>query len=84
MGLKGPQKDLIKWGKQKWRTPSGDDIGKTGEIYAPEATINALKATRSGQKKLSQANKVKRAATAKGEQHAKHGLHKGKNRSGMA
>lgn len=31
-------------------------------------------------KRLAAANKKKREATAKGKQHAKHGLHKGKKR----
>ena len=33
-----------------------------------------------GKAKLAAANKKKRAATKKGKQHAKHGLHKGKKR----
>lgn len=36
--------------------------------------------TAAGKKKLAAANKKKREATAKGKQHAKHGLHKGKKR----
>ncbi len=49
-------------------------------MYAPAATIKKLKTTPKGKKKLAAANKKKRAATAKGKQHAKHGLHKGKKR----
>ena len=80
MPLKKPQKSLNKWTKQKWTTPSGKKSSKTGEVYAPTKTINKLKSTPSGRKKLALANKKKREATAKGKQHAKHGLHKGKKR----
>tara|TARA_R100000664_G_C2646592_1_gene69115 strand:+ start:80 stop:322 length:243 start_codon:yes stop_codon:yes gene_type:complete len=80
MALKKSQKSLKKWGKQKWRTPSGKPSGKTGEVYAPAKTISKLKSTSAGRKKLAAANKAKRAATKKGKQHASHGLHKGKKR----
>ena len=80
MALKKSQKSLKKWTKQKWRTPSGKKSSKTGEVYAPSATIKNLKSTPAGRKKLAEANKKKREATRKGKQHAKHGLHKGKKR----
>jgi hypothetical protein len=80
MALKKSQKSLKKWTKQKWRTPSGKKSSKTGEVYAPSATIKKLKSTKAGRAKLAAANKKKRAATKKGKQHAKHGLHKGKKR----
>lgn len=80
MPLKKQQKSLKKWTKQKWRTPSGKPSGKTGEVYAPSATIRKLKSTAAGRKKLAAANKKKRAATKAGKQHAKHGLHRGKKR----
>jgi hypothetical protein len=80
MALSKRQKSLKKWTKQKWRTPSGKPSGKTGEVYAPSATIRKLKSTPAGRKKLAQANKKKRAATKAGKQHARHGLHKGKKR----
>ena len=80
MALKKSQKSLKQWGKQKWRTPSGKPSGETGEVYAPENTIAKLKSTTAGRRKLAAANKVKRAATKKGKQHASHGLHKGKKR----
>ena len=80
MALKKPQKSLNKWTKQKWTTPSGKKSSETGEVYAPTKTRNKLKSTPSGRKKLALANKKKREATAKGKQHAKHGLHKGKKR----
>ena len=49
-------------------------------VYAPKKTIAKLKSTKKGKAKLAAANKKKRAATKKGKQHAKHGLHKGKKR----
>ena len=80
MALKKSQKSLKRWTKQKWRTASGKKSLKTGEVYAPAATIKKLKSTAKGKSKLAAANKKKREATAKGKQHAKHGLHKGKKR----
>ena len=80
MALKKSQKSLKRWTKQKWRTPSGKKSSETGEVYAPAATIKKLKSTSKGRSKLAAANKKQRAATAKGKQHAKHGLHKGKKR----
>ena len=74
------QKSLTKWTKQKWRTPSGKKSSVTGEVYAPSKTISKLKSTKKPKAKLAAANKKKRAATKKGKQHAKHGLHKGKKR----
>jgi len=80
MALKKSQKDLKRWTKQKWTTASGKKSSETGEVYAPAKTIAKLKSTTAGKKKLAAANAKKRAATAKGKQHAKHGLHKGKKR----
>jgi uncharacterized membrane protein len=77
------QKSLDRWTKQKWRTPSGKKSSKTGEVYAPSKTISKLKSTASGRRKLAAANRKKRAATKAGKQYAKHGLHKGKNRTGV-
>ncbi len=74
------QKSLDRWTKQKWRTPSGKKSGETGEVYAPSRAIEKLKSTKKGAAKLAEANKKKRKATAKGEQYARHGLHKGKKR----
>ena len=42
MALKGPQKSLKAWTKQKWGTKSGKASGKTGERYLPAAAIKAL------------------------------------------
>jgi len=80
MGKKEQQKSLDRWTKQKWTTASGKKSSETGEVYAPKKTIEKLKSTKAGRKKLSEANSKKREATKKGKQHAKHGLHKGKKR----
>ena len=77
------QKSLDKWTKQEWTTPSGKKSGDTGEVYAPKKTIQALKSTGKGRKKLAAANKKKREATSQGKQFAKHGLHEGKKRSAV-
>lgn len=78
--MKETQKSLVRWTKQKWRTPSGKKSSETGEVYAPSKTISKLKSTPAGRRKLAAANAKKRAATKAGKQHAKHGLHKGKKR----
>jgi hypothetical protein len=78
--MKKQQKDLIRWTEQEWRTPSGKRSKDTGEVYAPAKTIASLKKTSSGRAKLARATAEKRAATSKGEQYAKHGLHKNKKR----
>jgi len=78
--MKKPQKDLVRWTNQKWRTPSGKPSKETGEVYAPSATIKSLKSTSSGRAKLARATATKWKATSAGVQHAKHGLHKGKKR----
>lgn len=80
MALKKSQKSLKRWTGQKWRTASGKKSSETGEVYAPAKTIKKLKSTKSGRAKLAAANRKKRAATRKGKQYAKHGLHKGKKR----
>lgn len=79
-GAKSPTNKLAKWTKQKWTTPSGKPSGQTGEVYAPARTIARLKSTPEGRAKLAQASAKKREATQRGEQYAKHGLHKGKKR----
>ena len=81
MALKKGQKSLKKWTKQQWTTASGKKSSETGEVYAPKKTIESLKSTPKGRKKLAAANRKKREATKKGKQHARHGLHKGKKRT---
>ena len=80
MVLKKTQKSLKNWTADEYTTPSGKKSSKTGEVYLPKKQIKKLKSTPKGKKKLAAANKKKRDATAKGKQHAKHGLHKGKKR----
>jgi hypothetical protein len=50
-------------------------------VYLPARAIAALKASKKGRKKLTAASRKKSKATRDGEQHANHGLHKGKKRS---
>lgn len=50
-------------------------------VYLPAKSIDALKSTKKGRNKLRAASRKKTEATRKGEQHASHGLHKGKKRS---
>lgn len=40
--MKKPQKSLVEWTKQKWRTKSGKPSSETGERYLPEKAIKAL------------------------------------------
>ena len=40
--MKKPQKSLMNWGKQDWRTKSGKPSSKTGERYLPSKAIDAL------------------------------------------
>ena len=40
--MKKPQKSLMKWTQQKWRTKSGKPSKETGERYLPEKAIKAL------------------------------------------
>lgn len=40
--MRKPQKSLLKWGQQKWRTKSGKRSSDTGERYLPEKAIKAL------------------------------------------
>ena len=80
MAIKKSQKSLKKWTDQKWTTASGKKSSDTGEVYAPKKTIDRLKSSKKGRSKLARANRIKREATAKGKQHARHGLHKGKRK----
>ena len=64
--LKKPQKSLVKWTKQKWRTKSGKPSAKTGERYLPEKAIKALSA-----KEYAATTRKKRADTKKGKQFSK-------------
>ena len=50
-------------------------------VYLPAKSIDALKSSKKGRKKLRAASRKKSKATREGKQHADHGLHKGKKRS---
>ena len=83
---------LKKWTKQKWQW-SGERKKKSSVadsiveklagkgVYLPAKSIDALKSSKKGRKKLRAASRKKTEATNKGEQVARHGLHKGKKRS---
>jgi hypothetical protein len=68
--MKAPQKSLVDWTKQKWRTKSGKPSTQgpeaTGERYLPEAAIKAMP---SGTYAASSA--AKRKATKAGKQFSK-------------
>jgi len=66
MTLKGPQKSLKDWGKQKWRTKSGKPSSKTGERYLPSAAIKSL-----SPQEYAATTKAKREGTRKGKQFVK-------------
>jgi|TARA_R100001443_G_C3329904_1_gene172079 hypothetical protein len=65
MALREPQKNLKRWGEQKWRTKSGKPSAETGERYLPERAIKMLSSA-----KYAAGTRRKRKATAKGEQRA--------------
>ena len=78
MATKKSQKSLKRWGDQDWGYVSEGDEKKPKRKrgrYLPKKVRAGL--TR-GQKAAT--NRKKRKATARGKQHAKHGLHKGKKR----
>jgi hypothetical protein len=83
-GPTSKQKSLKRWTKQEWRTPSGKPSVQgpkaTGEVYAPKRAIEKLRSTPGGMAKLAAATREKREAEKKGEQFARHGLHKGADR----
>jgi len=54
---------------------------KSKGVYLPAKSIDALKSSKKGRNKLKAAIRKKNKATREGEQHADHGLHKGKKRS---
>ena len=68
--MKEPQKSLVDWTKQKWRTKSGKPSTQgpkaTGERYLPEKAIGALSSA-----EYAATSRKKRADTAKGVQFSK-------------
>lgn len=82
---------LKKWTKQDWQW-SGERKKQSSlyeklagkGVYLPAKSIDALKSSESGRKKLRNASRKKTEATNKGEQVARHGLHEGKDRSKLS
>ena len=68
--MKAPQKSLVDWTKQKWRTKSGKPSTQgpeaTGERYLPEAAIKAMPAST-----YAASTAAKRKATKAGKQFSK-------------
>lgn len=64
--MKKPQKSLISWGKQKWRTKSGKKSSETGERYLPEKAIKSLSPA-----EYAATTRAKRKAKAEGKQFSK-------------
>jgi len=68
--MKAPQKSLVNWTKQKWRTKSGKPSTQgskaTGERYLPSAAIKALSPS-----EYAASTAAKRKATRAGRQVSK-------------
>jgi hypothetical protein len=68
--LKAPQRSLVSWTKQKWRTKSGKPSTQgskaTGERYLPEAAIKSLSS-----QEYAASTAAKRKAIRKGKQFSK-------------
>ena len=68
--MKAPQKSLVNWTKQKWRTKSGKPSTQgskaTGERYLPTAAIKALSSS-----EYAASTAAKRKATRRGKQFSK-------------
>ena len=61
--MKKPQRSLVSWTQQKWRTKSGERSQDTGERYLPEAAIKSLSAS-----EYAATTKAKREGTQRGQQ----------------
>ena len=61
--MKAPQRSLMNWTKQKWRTKSGKRSQDTGERYLPEAAIKSLSSS-----EYAATTKAKREGTKQGKQ----------------
>jgi hypothetical protein len=68
--MRAPQKSLVNWTKQKWRTKSGKPSTQgsqaTGERYLPEKAIKALSSA-----EYAASTAAKRKATRAGRQVSK-------------
>jgi hypothetical protein len=62
--MKAPQRSLMNWGKQKWRTKSGKPSSETGERYLPSKAIDALSPA-----EYAATTRAKRKGTKAGKQH---------------
>ena len=62
--MKKPQRSLLNWGKQKWRTKSGKKSSETGERYLPSKAIAAL-----SDSEYAATTRAKRKGKAAGKQH---------------
>ena len=62
--MRAPQKSLMNWGKQKWRTKSGKPSSETGERYLPDAAIKSL-----SDAEYAATTRAKRQGTKAGKQH---------------
>ena len=62
--MKKPQRSLLNWGKQKWRTKSGKRSSDTGERYLPSKAIAAL-----SDSEYAATTRAKRKGKAAGKQH---------------
>jgi len=62
--MKKPQRSLLNWGKQKWRTKSGKRSSDTGERYLPSKAIAAL-----SDSEYAATTAAKRKGKAQGKQH---------------
>ena len=62
--MKDPQKSLVNWCKQKWRTKSGKKSSETGERYLPAKAIKALSSS-----EYAATTAAKRKGKAQGKQH---------------
>ena len=61
--MKAPQRSLLNWGKQKWRTKSGKKSSETDERYLPSKAIAAL-----SDAEYRATTRAKRKGKAKGQQ----------------
>ena len=64
--MKAPQKSLLDWGKQDWRTKSGKPSSETGERYLPAKAIEALTPA-----EYAATSRAKREGTKAGKQFVK-------------
>ena len=62
--MRKPQKSLVNWTNQDWRTKSGKPSAKTGERYLPAKAIKSLTSA-----EYSATTRAKRKGKAAGKQH---------------